>query len=68
MCVYRLDMYPEASFFMTLYMNKPLLYSSCFCRLILLWSVVRVVSEKINFTDLCRECNLFLRTTDVPHD
>ena len=48
-------------------MNKLLLYSSCFCRLILIsfnfWSVVRVVSGKINFTALlCREFNLFLRT------
>ena len=40
-----------------LYMNKPLLYSSWFCRLIILiafnfWSVVRVVSGRINFTAL----------------
>ena len=32
--MYRLDMYPGASLLRTLYMNKPLLYSSCFCRLI----------------------------------
>ena len=36
------------------------------------WSVVRVVSGKINFTGLlCREFNIFLRTsitTSVPHD
>ena len=46
--------------------DKPLLYSSCFCRLIILisfnfWSVVSVVSGNINFTALlCRE---FLRTS-----
>ena len=46
-----------------------MLYSSCFCRLIILisfnfWSVVRVVSGKISFTALlCIECNLFLRTS-----
>ena len=39
-------MYSGASLLRTLYMNKPLLYSSCFCRLIILisfnfWSVVR---------------------------
>ena len=49
-------------------MNKPLLYSGCFCRLIILISfnfrsVVRVVFGKINFTALlCREFNLLLRT------
>ena len=43
-------------------MNKPLLYSSCFCRNFC--SVVRVVSGRINFTALlCRESNLFLRTS-----
>ena len=68
MCVYRLDMYSAASLLRTLYMTKPLLYSRCFCRLIILisfnlWSVVRVVSGKINFIALmCREFNLFLRT------
>ena len=51
MCVYRLDMYPGASLLRSLYMKKPLLYSSCFCRLIILisfnfWSVVRVVSGR----------------------
>ena len=65
-------MYSGASLLRTLYTNKPLLYSSCFCRLIILisfnfWSVVRVVvrvvSGKINFTVLlCREFNLLLRT------
>ena len=55
--MYRLDMYPGAS----------LLYSGCFCRLIILisfnfWSVVRVVSGRINFTALLRrEFILFLR-------
>ena len=67
--MYRLDMYSGASLLRTLYMNKPVLYSSYFCRLIILmsfnfWSVVRVVSGKINFTALlCRELNLFLRTS-----
>ena len=28
--MYRLDMYPGASLLRTLYMNKPLLHSSCF--------------------------------------
>ena len=42
-------MYPEASLLRSLYINKPLLCSGCFCRLIILisfnfWSVVRVVS------------------------
>ena len=66
--MYRLDMYPGASLLRSLYMNKPLLYSSCFCRLIILisfnfWPVVRVVSGRINFTAFhCREFNLFLRT------
>ena len=70
--MYRLDMYSGASLLMSLYMNKPLLYSSCFCRLIILisfnfWSVVRVVSGRINFTAvLCREFNLFLRTSLHP--
>ena len=70
--MYRLDTYTGASLLRTLYMNKPLLYSSCFCRLIILisfnfWSVVRVVSRKINFTALlCREFNLFLRTSLHP--
>ena len=71
-CVYWLDMYPGASLPRTLYMNKPLLYSGCFCRLIILisfnfWSVVRVVSGRIIFTALlCREFNLFLRTSLHP--
>ena len=66
--MYRFDMYPGASLLRTLYMNKPLVYSSCFCRLIILisfsfWSVIRVVSGRINITALlCREFNLFLRT------
>ena len=65
-------MYPGASLLRTLDMNKPLLYSGCFCRLIILisfnfWSVVRVVSGRINFTALlCREFNLFLRTSLHP--
>ena len=52
-------MYSGASLLRTL--NKPLLYSSCFCRLIILvsvnfWSVVRVVSvEKNIFTAFQRE-------------
>ena len=29
-----LDMYSGASLLRTLYMNKPMLYSSCFCKLI----------------------------------
>ena len=47
-------------------------YSSCFCRLINLisfnfWSVVSVVSGNINLTAvLCREFNLFLRTSLHP--
>ena len=50
--MYRLDMYSGASLLRTLYMNKPLLYSICFCRLIILISfnfrsVVRVVSGRI---------------------
>ena len=67
--MYRLDMYSGASLLRTLCMNKPLLYSSWFCMLIILvsfnfWSVVRVVSGKTNFTALlCREFNLFLRTS-----
>ena len=49
--MYMLDMYLGASLLRSLYMNKPLLYSSCFCRLIILisfnfWSVVRVVSGR----------------------
>ena len=45
--VYRLDIYSGASLLKTLYMNRPLLYSSCFCRFIILmffnfWSVVVV--------------------------
>ena len=69
--MHRLDMYPGASLLRTLYMNKPLLYSSCFCRLIILisnfWSVVRDVSGRIKFTALlCREFNLFLRTSLHP--
>ena len=32
------DMYTGASLLRTLYMNKPLLYSGCFCRLIILIS------------------------------
>ena len=65
-------MYSEASLLRTLYMNKPLLYSSCFCRLIIFisfhfWSVVRVVSGKINFTALLRRVfNLFLKTSLHP--
>ena len=44
-------MYPGASLLRSLYMKKPFLYSSCFCRLIILisfnfWSVVRVVSGR----------------------
>ena len=67
-CVYRLDIYSGTTLLRILYMNKPLLYSGCFCRLIILisfnfWSVVRVVFGKINFTALlCREFNLLLRT------
>ena len=70
--VYRLDMYSGASLLRSLYMNKPLLYSGCFCRLIILisfnfQSVVRVVSGRINFTALlCREFNLFSRTSLHP--
>ena len=59
--MYRIDIIMLwASLLKTLYMNKPSSYSSCSCRLIILissnfWSVVRVVSEKINFTALlCR--------------
>ena len=65
-------MYSGASLLRTLYMNKPLLYSVCFCRLIILisfnfWSVVRVVSGRINFTPLLwREFNLILRTSLHP--
>ena len=61
--------YSGASLLKILYMNKPLLHSSCFCRLIILisfnfWSVIGVVSGKINFTALlCREFNIFLRTS-----
>ena len=66
-----------ASLLRTLYMNKPLLYSSCLCRFIILislnfWSVVRVVPGKINFAALLRrEFNLFLRILlhpSRPHD
>ena len=59
--------YSGASLSRNLHMNRPLLYSSSLCRLIIFiffnfQSVVRVVSGKINFTDLCRGFNLFLRT------
>ena len=70
--MYRLDMYSGASLLRSLYMNTPFLYSSCFCRLIILisfnfWSVVRVLSGRINFTALlCREFNLFLRISQHP--
>ena len=45
--VYRLDIQSGASLLRILYMNKPLLYTSCLCRLIILisvnfWLVVRV--------------------------
>ena len=71
-----LDMYSRALLLRTLYINKPLLYSSCFSRLIILipfnfWSVVTVVSGKVNFTAfLCREFNLLFEniSTSVPHD
>ena len=52
--------------------QKQPIYSGCFCRLIIcisfnFRSVVRVVSGKINFTALlCREFNLFLRTSLHP--
>ena len=54
-------MYSGALLLKTLYMNKPMLYSVCFCWFIILisfnfWSVIIVVSGKINFTALlCRE-------------
>ena len=60
-------MHSGALLLKTLYMNKPLLYSICFYRFTIVisfnfWSIIRVVSGKINFTALlCRECNLFLR-------
>ena len=71
-----LDMCSGASLLRTLYINKPLLYYSCLSRLIILisfnfWSVVTVVSGKINFTAfLCREFDLLLEniSTSVPHD
>ena len=77
--MYRLYMYSGASLLRTLYMNIPLLYSGCFCRLIILisvnfWSVVRVVSGKINLTVLlCREfisfCgHYYIRPTRLTHD
>ena len=62
--VFRLKYY-GASFLRTLYMNKPMLYWSCLCRLIIFisfhsWSIVRVVSVNINFTALlCRKFKLF---------
>ena len=65
-------MYSGASLLRSLYMNKPLLYSDCFCRLIILisfnfWSVVRVVCGRINFAALlCREFNISLRTSLHP--
>ena len=71
-CVYKLDIYSRASFLRALYMNKPLLYSSCICRLIIrisfnIWSVVTVVSGQINFTALlCKEFNLFSRASLHP--
>ena len=71
--MYRLDIYSGASLLRIVYMKIPLLHSSCLCRLIILislnfWSVVRVVSGKINFTALlCREFTYFLRTS-VPYD
>ena len=34
--MYRLDMYSGASLLRALYMNKPLLYDSCLCRLIII--------------------------------
>ena len=53
----------------TLYMNKPLLYSSCLCRLIILisfnfWVVVRVV--RLALQVVCRESNIFLKTSLHP--
>ena len=51
--MYRLEIYSGATLlYMYNPMNRPLLYSSCLCRPILLiffnfWSVVRVVSENI---------------------
>ena len=62
-------MYSGASLPRTLYMTKPLLYSGCFCRLIILisfnlWSVVRAVSGKINFTALL--CGAEVAMTDDP--
>ena len=72
--MYGLDLiYSGASLLRTLYMNRPaLLYSSCLCRFIILisfnvWSEVRIVFGKINFTALlCREFNLFLRASLHP--
>ena len=68
-------MYSRASLLRTLYMNKPLLYSGCFYRLSILisfnlWSVVRVVSGKINFTALLYRDFFFNGdiTKSVPHD
>ena len=54
-----LDIKSGASLLRTLYMKKSLLYSSCFCRLIILisfnvLSVVRIVSGKINLAALLR--------------
>ena len=71
--MYRLDMYSEASLLRTLYMNRPfcipvVCVGSLSSSVLNLWSVVRVVSGKINFTVLlCRKYNLFLRTS-VPHN
>ena len=47
--MYRLDMYPGTSLLRTLYMNKPLLYSGCFCSLISLISF----NCRIYFPNVC---------------
>ena len=71
--MYRLDNYILWGLIvMTLYVNKPMLYSRYSCRLIILisfifTSVVRAASGKINFTaHVCIDLHLFLRTLPYP--
>ena len=70
--MYRLGRYSEASLLRTLYMDRPfripvVCVGSLSSSILNFWSVVRVVSGKINFTVLlCREYNLFLRTSLHP--
>ena len=58
--MYRLDTYSGASLLRTLYMNKPVLYSSCLCRLIIrisfnFWSVVELYLERQTLQLFCAD-------------